>query len=282
MEDVACARRRRRVMFEGPAQVALFSLVIYVLTFLVTTMLHELAHAITSVALGGRPTLHHVFVRHRGLSGGPRALVAGAGPIFSLIQGLACVAALPYAGGEPSAAGLALLWLALHGLVNFFGYLITTPFVPSGDLGKVAAYLGLTSAGRWGLFVAGLLATAWIGEWAAEPLLGFVVDPAATLDAGARTTHVLAIGVAPWIVGSVVIGAASRPAPHWISYVYPASAGFFLLVTLGRVRELMPAPPAAPLWIDAPLWPWLLALAGVLVIFRRLLVPGVDLRRGPR
>lgn len=47
--------------------------VIYTLAFIVTTVLHELAHALTSALFGGQPVLHHVYVRHRLTSGLPAA-----------------------------------------------------------------------------------------------------------------------------------------------------------------------------------------------------------------
>ncbi|MCA9659470.1 MAG: hypothetical protein KC486_14080 [Myxococcales bacterium] len=254
----------------------LFSLVIYVQTFLLTTMLHELAHALTSLALGGRPVLHHVYVAHEGIDGARRAMVSAAGPLMSLAQGLALLAVFRRRPGPATAGRLALLWLCIHGLVNFFGYLVTTPFVPNADLGKVAAWLELPGLARWGIFAAGIAAITWIGLWAREPLLRFVVEPATRREPAARVRHIAAIGVAPWLVGGAVIAAASWPSPHWISYVYPFFAGFFLIVTIRRARSVTPPEvPGAP-WVEAALWPWVVGLAAVVGLLRAV-VGGVAL-----
>ncbi|MEZ4450581.1 MAG: hypothetical protein R3B09_13960 [Nannocystaceae bacterium] len=258
------------------ARVFVFALVIYVLTFLVTTILHEVAHAVTSLAVGGRPVLHHVFVAHEGLEGGRQAMVSAAGPLFSLLQGGVLVLILRHISAAPSAARLALLWLCIHGLVNFFGYLVTTPFVPNADLGKVAAWLELPAIARWGVFAAGIGAITGIGLWAREPLLAFVVDPATLTDPAARARHILAIGVGPWLVGGALIALASWPSPHWITFAYPFFAGFFLIVTVRRLRDVVPPEISGGLWIDAPIWPWLVGLALTLALFR-VLAGGVRL-----
>lgn len=265
-----------RIMTAPLFRVFLFGLVIYVLAFLVTTILHELAHAVTSLVLGGRPVLHHVFVEHEALAGGRQAAVSAAGPLMSLLQGGILLAVLHHGSLAPSALRLALVWLCIHGLVNFFGYLVTTPFVANADLGKLAAWLELPGIARWGLFAAGIGAITWIGLWAREPLLAFAVEPAALTEPAARVRHVAALGAGPWLVGGIVIAAASWPSPHWISFVYPFFAGFFLIVTLRRVRDVVPPELPRELWTDAALWPWVLGLAAVLAVFRAL-VPGVRL-----
>lgn len=265
----------------------IISLIIYVLAFLLTTIVHELGHALVSAALGGDPVLHHVYVEHHDLEGWRRAAVSGAGPLISLIQGAGLWLLLRMRERGPSVARLLLLWLCLHGLINFFGYLITTPFVPNADVGKIAAWLELPAIGRWALCVAGLSAITWIGYWSRAPLLSFAVIPTKDLDARARTRHVYFAGVGPWLIGWLVIALASWPSPHWITYAYPFFAGFFLIITVkkiagvpveegpgsgpGRIQKLDPA------WVQAPLWPWLIALIAVLVVFAAVLRPGVAL-----
>ncbi len=260
----------------GPlARVVLFSLVIYVLAFLLTTVLHEVGHALTSYLLGGKPVLHHVFVEHEEIEGGARAIVSAAGPLVSLVQGVVLLGVLRSISAAPSALRLAIIWLCIHGLVNFFGYLITTPFVESADLGKIATYLELPMIVRWGLFGSGITAITVIGLWAREPLLAFVVDPATLVDAGARSRHMMAIGVAPWLLGGLVIGAFSWPSPHWITFVYPFFAGFFLIVSVRRSRNVIPPELPEVLWTEVSLWPWVLLVLAVVIIFRGVLLPGI-------
>ncbi len=262
-------------MQELLARPFLFSLVLYVLAFLLTTVLHELGHACASVALGGRPVLHHVSVEHEGREGARQAAVSAAGPLLSLVQGLALLGALQWMPPAATATRLFVLWACIHGLVNFFGYLITTPFVANADLGKVAAWLGLPLAGKFALMAVGLAAVTVIGMWAREPMLAFFTDPAAVADPVARARHIVQIGVLVWLVGSVVIALVSWPSPHWISYVYPFFAGFFLIVTWRRIDAI--APPMLPdtLWAAGPLWPWALGLLALIAVFRGVLLPGV-------
>jgi hypothetical protein len=160
--------RHGRTMDALLVRVFVLSLVIYVLAFLVTTILHEAAHAVVSLAVGGRPVLHHVYVAHTGLEGGKQAVVSAAGPLMSLVQGGVLLAILRYVPATPSAIRLALVWLCIHGLVGFFGYLVTTPFVRNADLGKVAAWLEVPAVGRWAMLAAGLGAVTYIGVWARE------------------------------------------------------------------------------------------------------------------
>ena len=73
-----------------------------------------------------------------------------------------------------------------------------------------------------------------------------------------------------------MIAAASWPSPHWISYVYPFFAGFFLIVTIRRARSVTPPEvPGAP-WVEAALWPWVVGLAAVVGLLRAV-VGGVAL-----
>ncbi|MCH9680232.1 MAG: hypothetical protein K0V04_02260 [Deltaproteobacteria bacterium] len=255
----------------------IFSIVIYILAFLVTTVIHELGHALTSSALGGRPILHHVFVEHHGLEGGRRAAVSAAGPLVSLLQGIVLFVVLRYSGSIPTPARLLLLWLCIHGLVNFFGYLITTPFVPQGDLGRVASWLKVPGIGRWMMLVVGLATVTGLGLWAREPLLSFITTTSLPADSSASTHHILLTGIGPWLVGSMLIALVSWPAPHWISYLYPFFAGLFLIVTIRRIGNIVAPQPSTPTWVEQPLWPWLLALGAVVVVFRAVLQPGVRL-----
>jgi hypothetical protein len=256
------------------ARLFTISSIIYVLAFLLTTVVHEFGHGLVSALLGGEPVVHHVYVEHHGLEGGRRAAVSAAGPLVSLLQGVTLGLLLRVRRRGPSVSRLFALWLCLHGLVNFFGYLITTPFVPNADLGKIASWLGLPAFARWALCAAGLGAVTWIGYWSRAPLLSFAVD--AELDASAKRRHVWLAGVGPWLVGWLVIALASTPAPHWITYGYPLFAGFFLIVTLKKIDDV-PVEGHDREWVEAPLWPWILALMLVLLVFAFVLRPGVAL-----
>jgi hypothetical protein len=254
---------------------------IYVLAFLSTTILHELAHALVSAALGGKTVLHHVFVRHEGHHGGRAAAIAAAGPLFSLCQGVlvALVALkLPASSGVAPPVRLFLFWFSLHGLVNFFGYLLTTPFVADADLGKVAAWLELSSFAKWALFAGGGGAILLLGSVATMPLLSFGLSPAMLADGAGRASTIVWIGVLPWLIGSVLMAAASFPSPHWISYAYPFLSGTFLLGSWRRAARSSPPDVTPGQWQTVAVWPWLLALSALLLVFVLVLRPGVRIR----
>lgn len=91
--------------------------------FLSTIMLHEVAHYIMAFILGCEPTLFHNRVEYA-----PNGsvyndlLIAGAGPLFSLILG---VTAYQFAKKNiPGAVPLFVLWFGLAGLITFLGYLM--------------------------------------------------------------------------------------------------------------------------------------------------------------
>ncbi|HEX8426710.1 hypothetical protein [Hymenobacter sp.] len=169
-------------------------------------------HALIALALGGHPTLYNTSVRNvNDLSEFRQALVALAGPVFSLLQGLVVLAFVR----QRRATGLAALFalfFGVFGVINFLGYLMITPFVPYGDLGQVAAIwhlplpLGVAVA-------AGIVLTISVRRTA--PLFmrfvpAEVATPAARVEKGRALR---ALTAWPWLIGSIVITALSWPVP---------------------------------------------------------------------
>lgn len=259
------------------ALVPLF-VVLYTLAALVTTVLHEVAHATTSAFFGGQPVLHHVYVMHYHATGARAPWTTAAGPLFSLLQGLVLMSLWPRLAWLRPAARLFLLWLGLDGCMNFFGYLLTTPFVPGADLGELAIRLDWSAAQRWlvaGVGLGGMLA---VGALAAPPLLRFAPAPESLGDAGGRSRAILAVAIVPWMVGGLLMAALSIPASHWLVYAYDVLGGCFLIGTWRRAARLAPPslPPSRAPWLDARLWPWALALGVLAGVFVFVLRPGVQ------
>jgi hypothetical protein len=123
-----------------PWRAALAAAAHYTTAFLVTTLLHELAHALVSKALGGQPVLYNSAVdsRNTHLPASSEVAIALAGPLLSLVQGLVFLAWAWRRRGARDAA-LWRLYLGLFGIINFLGYLLIGPFVPYGDIGQVEA-----------------------------------------------------------------------------------------------------------------------------------------------
>jgi hypothetical protein len=247
---------------------------VYVLAFLSTTVLHELAHALVAFVQGGRPVLYHSYVRSEGLQGGELAITAAAGPLFSLLQGALLLPVLPALSRRP-AWRLFAFWFCVDGFVNFFGYLLTTPFVPNADLGKVAAWMALSPPVVWTLFAIGLAANALIGSLTASPLLAFAFDRSDLATSAGRARSIVQVGVVPWLIGSMVVALASISSPHWLSRVYPVLSGFFLIGAWRRARRVSPPHISPAQWGHVASWPWLVALSVLLLVYVLVLGPGI-------
>jgi hypothetical protein len=264
-------------MQEWLSLVSISSAIIFVLTFTITTMLHELAHALIGLAQGESPVLHHTFVTHEGLEPRARALTAAAGPIFSLAQGLVFAALVPAFERSSVLVQLFVLWMALHGLVNFFGYLIATPFAPHSDVGKVANYLNLKRPAKLALCAVGFAAQWVIGLAATRPFLQLAPAPELIMTEAGRMNHIFQIAVVPWILGAIILIVVRLPSPQWINIIYPAVSGLFSLVTWKTAGTTSFTALTSGVWREVLLWPWIATLTLVLLFFRVVLARGIRL-----
>ena len=103
----------------------------YTAAFLLTTLVHELGHALTSKLLGGQPVLYNTHVENLNehLPMGREVAIALAGPLLSLVQGLGFLA---WAWRQRGAGDAALwrLYLGVFGIVNFLSYLLISLLYP--------------------------------------------------------------------------------------------------------------------------------------------------------
>lgn len=261
------------------SQISLLSAVVYTLSFTLTTILHEIAHALVSLALGDRPILHSTFVQHEAMSPTAQAITAAAGPVFSLLQGCVFWALFWRLGDASVMLRLFALWMGLHGLVNFFGYLMTVPFAPDADLGKVAQYLGLHITVRYVTFIIGFLVMWIIGLIARGPFLQLAPGPEVMTTESSRMSYMFAIAVVPWLLGALISVLTRLPSPQWLNIVYPLVNGMFTIITWRKVREMENATTTSNDWGATFWWPWLIALGVILVLFRCVLAPGIRLSK---
>jgi hypothetical protein len=110
---------------------------------MVTTILHELAHACAAFALGVRSTLFNYsadldLTPAQAATNLP-ALIRVAGPVFCL--GFGMLSWLAFRRLRGSAAEVPLLYLSVFGIGTFFGNLMSTSFV--GDFSAAAVALRL-------------------------------------------------------------------------------------------------------------------------------------------
>jgi hypothetical protein len=242
---------------------------LYIAAYLLTIVLHELAHATMALALGDHPVLYNTSVQNTNpqLSNAAHVLIAAAGPVFSLLQGVALLPLLRRSRGA-GAGSLFWLYMSVFGLINFFGYLLIAPLVAGGDTGQIVARLHVPAAAQWAVAVGSLLGLGLlIGSTA--PLFLRHLPTGAQATPAARADGMRALLLWPWLVGSVVLVLLALPAPH------PAIvANMFMspMVLRRAYRLALTGPAVATPATEVPHWPWGLALVvlAVAVGFRLL------------
>ncbi len=173
------------------------SVVAFVGALFIQITLHEFAHGFAALALGGEPTVYSGSENHATLSPTREILVALAGPVFSLISGFAVLVLYRSGRGYGYLFGT---WFGIVSAQNFFGYLMTGPFVPYGDIGYA---LRLASAPVFVyilVFIVGVAGTVLLGYILTARLLTLtdntIGDRAAQLRQLAFFTWVCGAGLA--------------------------------------------------------------------------------------
>jgi len=241
------------------------SLIAFTTAFLIATMAHEGAHAVMARALGLHPVLHHNYVATP--DDAPkvaRLWVPAAGPLASLVLGIACLAWLR-TQSKRSSATLTVLWLGIHGMIAFFGYLMLGPMVRAGDTGKVYAELGLPVALQWLIAAVGLAVLVLIVRGTAPEFARHVFEAADGVERprGGVANMLIAL---PIVVGAVVTSLLSLPAPTFVSMLYPMTSGFVTFSAYGRFRRTRdPLPEGVGYPLGVPAVP-LAVLAGLIAV----------------
>jgi hypothetical protein len=195
---------------------------------LVTTMLHELAHALVAYSLDVPSTLYNYSVEldltpAQAADLETRAIISVAGPTICLLLGI--IAWLAYRRARDSAAALPLLYFALFGVGTFFGNLMSTAFV--GDFSSAAVALQLPAGVRLAISLGGLAAVAAIHYWAGRELSAWI--PA---DVG-RAMGVIGIIVVPVLLGTALIIVVSQPMAGTTTGARIAESAFWLFAVAG-------------------------------------------------
>ncbi|MEZ4879794.1 MAG: hypothetical protein R2801_06495, partial [Chitinophagales bacterium] len=128
-------------MKETKNALAINSILIVISVTLLVTIIHEFGHYIVAQYFGFHPSLHHNYVNFNETIGTDtqNTIVAAAGPIISLIQGIiALIIAIKII--KPSLFKLFMQWFGMQGLLTFMGYFLIAPFATEGDTGKIFAY----------------------------------------------------------------------------------------------------------------------------------------------
>jgi len=206
------------------------STVLYVLAFVVTTFIHELAHAIVGLINGSNPILHHNFVEHTTtlLSVNQKVSIALAGPLASLVQGL-ILGIVFLSSSNRTLINLFFLWLSILGFTNFFGYLMTGPLFQAGDIGKVFLLLELSLIIQIGIAVFGALVISFIAYKVTTPFLEFSYRQEWIRFPKSRTNFLFRIIIIPWLIGSFAVTLLYLPVIAIVSIIYPFTSGMIFI-----------------------------------------------------
>lgn len=170
------------------------SSVAFVAALFLSITLHEFAHGLAALTLGATPTVYAGHEYNASLSSSREILIALAGPVFSLASGFAVLALYRSGRGFGYLFGT---WFGIVSAQNFFGYLVTGPFVAYGDIGKV---LRLTSASALVyvlVFVAGAAGTVLLGRISTARLLTLTDDTGED-----RSTQLRQLAFFAWMCGA--------------------------------------------------------------------------------
>lgn len=231
---------------------------------MVTTVLHELTHAIVASAFGVRSTLHNYFV-HLDLTPEQAAtnipaIIGIAGPSLCLALGI--VAWVAYRRVSGTAAELPLLFFAVFGVATFFGNLVSASF--AGDFSRAATAAHLPMPARYALSFAGAVVTAAIHYQAGRELTRWVPPTAG------RLAGMLGIIAIPVIAGMAIVILANVPAAN--PAVRVAEASFWIFAAIGALVAGRPAKSGRH--ADHLRWADIGALLlGILIV--RVLIPGI-------
>lgn len=195
----------------------------------ITVLLHEGAHWVTGAALGHPSRLYAAFVTHDGTpSPTDVALMALAGPAFSLVLGLVMTFWLPLRrpGGVRGLGHLLWVWIGFTSLQEAVTYLVITPF-GVGDTAVAVEALGGGAVAALVMMAVGIAGMFWQARRFAVHLRRWAGD-----DLGLARSYAWY----PWLIAagwSVVVQLAMLPltaVPTLGESVVIALAGFSITV----------------------------------------------------
>lgn len=251
----------------------------YVLAFLCTTMLHELAHALAGLRLGSEPVLYHNYVEHLHMELLTSSQIIGialAGPLTSLLQGL-IAAGFFMKTRKRGLPQLLLLWISVLGFTNFLGYVMTGPFFQVGDIGKSYALSGIGITVQIILAIVAALGLLFVANRMSRPFLEFSYREDWIKPEKNAVNFSFSILFLPWMIGSVMVTFLYLPMIHIVSLIYPVMSGMIFIYpwkNAARIKNVR-------LSAQHKTGDFSTALFGifivVVVIFRWVLIPGIPL-----
>ena len=259
--------------------IALNSTVLYVIAFLITTIIHEFSHALAGVINASDPVLHHNFVEHLSsshLSTLQKVSIALAGPVSSLLQGL-LAGALFLKSKKKTPLQLFFLWLSVLGFSNFLGYLMTGSLFQVGDIGKVYHLLDVPLFIQITLAVFGSGILLLIAYKITVPFLQFSYRQNWINEPQSRKNFSFLIIILPWIIGSTIITILYLPIIAIISIIYPIMSGMVFIFPWQNAQRISNVELSDNKEIGKLLYSLYFSLVVLIIVFRLILAPGIRL-----
>lgn len=199
--------------------------------FLMTIILHEIAHYTMSVILGYETILYHnrVISKTNGIKS-HEILIAGLAPIFSLIQGFV---AFNYSKRmTKSNLSMLVLWFGLAGIITFFGYLMIAPIFPFGDTGKVFDLLNIPTWIQTIISIISIIIFTIIMIKSTKEFEKYAIDDFGSTIKN-RKKWAFSFIFIPLIISIVIITIFQFPIPHFISVLATICAPFSIMAVFG-------------------------------------------------
>jgi len=239
---------------------------------MLTTIVHELAHACAAYVLGVRSTLFNYTV-DLDLTPGQaaehqQAVIGIAGPLACLALGL--FAWLAYKRWRGSDVELPLLYFSVFGIGTFAGNLMSAAFV--GDFSAVAVALHVPMAFRYGIAVVGALSTITVHFLGGRELAQW-----APANVG-RVVGRLGIIALPALLGTAAVVLVNQPLPAASVAARFAESFFWFFAALGALGAGRPSQygrgNSGLRWVDV-------AVTVFAVLIVRLMVQGIPFTPQP-
>ncbi len=257
--------------------IVLNSAILYVIAFLLTTIFHELGHALAGAHFGAHPILHHNYVDYLSISQLPaikKVYIALAGPLVSLLQGI--LAGWGFLKVKRQTLyKLFLLWFSILGLANFFGYLMTGPLFQEGDIGKVYQLLSTPLAWQIVIAVAGAAILFYAAFKMTVPSLQFSYKPDWVSDAKSRKQFALNILIFPWLIGATIVTILYLPVIAVVSIIYPFSSGMIFIFPWKNAKRVNNIRCSKEVGIGKPSSVLYVSLIVLIIVFKGILAPGI-------
>lgn len=203
------------------AQKYLFSTInsalLFVITFILGTILHEAGHFAAAILVGAEHvSLHHNFVdEQNGLSVNQLITIGAAGPLVSLALGV-LFTLIFIRQSNRNLFFLFNVYMAFLGYISFFGYLMTSPFSSQGDTGFIFTSLNFPV---WLVITISVISAFILFRIAKKMMRYFVEMAPSDIIANPSERHIFfkSLIYHPLLIGIIIVTLLSLPVPAFLS-----------------------------------------------------------------